>query len=154
MSKFVNVAVHRPLKVWPVDMNARIICWTIERNPSNSKHHWTFHSKKVLKSVFCDNKDLNIAKSKKSEQYIREKFETLSTSSMNTLLAILKETRRHNGTRTEQPISLETLSSAPWKRVFKNVRILVKVAFFTLLSFAQLTKVLPPPPLPPTPPRR
>ena len=32
VSELLNVAVHRPLKVWPIDMNALKICAPIERN--------------------------------------------------------------------------------------------------------------------------
>ena len=37
--KFLNVAVHRALNVWPVDMNARKICWTIKK--TFKIHHTT-----------------------------------------------------------------------------------------------------------------
>ena len=75
VSKFLNLAVHWPSKVWPVGMIARKICSTIERNLWNSLCHWTFHSKKVVKSSFYDKRDLKISKSKKSEQYFGDKFE-------------------------------------------------------------------------------
>ena len=48
--------------------------------------------KKYLILVFYDNRNLKISKSKKSEQYFRDKSKFLSVSSMNTLLAILKVT--------------------------------------------------------------
>ena len=46
VSKFLNLAVHWPSKVWRVGMIARKICSTMERNHDNSLHRWTFHSKK------------------------------------------------------------------------------------------------------------
>ena len=57
-------------------MIARKICSSID---GNSLHHWTFHSKKVVlkSSFFYDNRDLKISKSKKSEEYFRDKIEIL-----------------------------------------------------------------------------
>ena len=120
MSKFLNVAVHRLLKVWLVDMNARKICWTIERNLWNSLHHWSFHSKKVPSLVFYDNRDRDIDKSKKSEQYFLDKFEIFihlfDEHFARHFESHWRETWRHTGRRTEPLISSKThtLPPPPW----------------------------------------
>ena len=74
--KFLNVAVHRALNVWPVDMNARKICWTIKKplkfiTPLDV----SLQKKDQRRVIFYDSRDLNIAKSKISKEYIRAKFE-------------------------------------------------------------------------------
>ena len=60
----------------------------------------------------CYNRDLNIAKSKKLEQYIREIFEILTHLFDEHLVRHFqsnwRETWRHTGTRTESLISLGT----------------------------------------------
>ena len=58
LSKFLNLVVHWPSKMWPVGIIARKICSKIEKS-----------------LVFHDNRNLTISKSKKSEQYFRDKFE-------------------------------------------------------------------------------
>ena len=74
-------------------------------------------SKKYQSLVFYDNRDLNIAKLEKSEKYFRKKFESFIRLFYEHFTRHFeshwRETRRHNGTRTEPPISLET-PSLPW----------------------------------------
>ena len=57
-----------------------------------------------------ENRDLNIAKSKKLERYIREIFEIFTHLFDEHFVRQSKwrETWRHTGTSTESPISLET----------------------------------------------
>ena len=59
-----------------------------------------------------DNRDLNIAKSKRMEQYIREICEIFTHFVEEHFVPHFqsnwRETWRHIGTRTESPISLET----------------------------------------------
>lgn len=55
--------------------------------------------------VFYDNSDFNIAKSKKSEQYIHENFDEHFARRCE---SHWRETWHHTGTRTEPPIFLET----------------------------------------------
>ena len=55
--------------------------------------------------VFYDNSDFNIAKSKKSEQYIHENFDEHFARHCE---SHWRETWHHTGTRTERPIFLET----------------------------------------------
>ena len=74
VSKFLNVAVHRALKVCPVDMKARKIClkkplkFITPLDVSRQKKY-------QRRVIFYDSRDLNNAKSKISKQYIRAKFE-------------------------------------------------------------------------------
>ena len=118
VSKILNLAVYWPSKVWPVGMTARKICSTIERNLWNSLLHWTFHSKKVLtvSLVFYDNRNLKISKSKKSEQYFRDKIEIfvclLDEHFARHFESQWRETWRHTE-RTVPQISLET-PPPPW----------------------------------------
>ena len=75
MCKLLNLAVHWPLKVWPVSMIARKIA---RRWKGIFKIHYStehFIPKKYLSLVFYDNRNLKISKSKKSEQYFRDKIE-------------------------------------------------------------------------------
>ena len=51
-----------------------------------------FIPKEYQSLVFYGKRDRNNGKSKKSEQYFRDKFDIFSVSSMNTLLSILKVT--------------------------------------------------------------
>ena len=113
VSKLLNLAVHCPSKVWPVGMIARKICSKIERN--DFKIHYTtghFISKKYLILVFYDNRNLKISKSKKSEQYFRDKIEIFirlfDKHFASHFKSYWRERWRHTGGRTVPQISLET----------------------------------------------
>ena len=58
-------------------MIARKICSTVERNDIFKIHYTTGHfiPKEYLSFVFYDYRNLEISKSKKSEQYFRDKIE-------------------------------------------------------------------------------
>ena len=90
-------------------------------------HHYTtghFIPNKYLSLVFYENRDLKISKSKKSEQYFRDKIEFfLFVSSMNTLLAILKGT----DARRDVILASGLYRRFPWRhRPFRLVRTVVK----------------------------
>ena len=72
--------------------------------------------------VFYDNRDLKISKSKKSEQYFRDKYEIFiclfDEYFVRHVESHWRETWRHIDRRTEPPISLETL---PHSRVIYNL---------------------------------
>ena len=93
--KLLNLAVHWPSKVWPVSMIARKICSTVERNDIYKILYTTGHfiPKEYLSFVFYDYRNLEISKSKKSEQYFRDKIEIfICLSDEQLMLAILKFT--------------------------------------------------------------
>ena len=84
-------------------------------------HHWTFYSKKVLKSsFFYDNRNLKISKSKKLEQYCRDKIEIFirlfDEHFARRFESHWSETWRHTGRRTVPQISLETPPPSPASR--------------------------------------
>ena len=71
-----------------------------------------FIPKKYLSLVFYDKRDLKISKSKKSEQFFRDKFEIFiclfDEHFPRHFESHWRETWRHTGRRTEPSISLET----------------------------------------------
>ena len=95
-------------KVWPVGMIARKICSII--------HYTTGHfiPRKYLSLVFYDNRNLKISKSKKAEQYFRDKIEIFiwlfDEHFARHFESHSRETWRHTGKRTVPQISLETPS--------------------------------------------
>ena len=89
----------------------------------------TLHSKKVFKSiVFYDNRTLKISKSKKSEQYFRDKIEIficlLDEHFARHFESLWRETWRHTGGRTVQQISLEKPPPPPpWRDTFPSTEV-------------------------------
>ena len=84
------------------------------------KIHYTtrhFISKKYLSLVFYENRNLKISKSKKSEQYFRDKIEyfirLLDKHLARHFESYWRETWRHTDRRTVPQISLKTPSSHP-----------------------------------------
>ena len=59
--------------------HARKICWTIDKKPLKfiTPLGVSFQKKHQRRLIFYDSRDLNIAKSKISKQYIRAKFDTV-----------------------------------------------------------------------------
>ena len=84
------------------------------------KIHYTtrhFISKKYLSLVFYENRNLKISKSKKSEQYFRDKIEffirLLDKHLARHFESYWRETWRHTDRRTVPQISLKTPSPHP-----------------------------------------
>ena len=104
VSKLLNLAVHS--KVWPVGMIAR--CSTIGIHYSTG----LFIPKKYLSLFFYGNRNLKISKSKKSEQYFRDKIEIFiplfDEHFAHHFESHWRETWHHTGRRTIPQISSET----------------------------------------------
>ena len=84
--------------------------------------------------VFYDKSDLNIAKSKKSEQYIHENSDEHFARHYE---SHWRETWHHTGTRTEPPIFLETPTPTPGTRHYSDS--LLSIIQALILSFIFLS---------------
>ena len=81
--------------------------WISDLRWQNTTGH--FVPKKYSSLVFYDNRNLKISKSKKSEQYFRDKIEIF----LRHFESHWRETWRHTGRRTVPQISLETPPPPP-----------------------------------------
>ena len=90
----------------------------------NSLHHWTFIPKKYLSLVFYDNRNLEISKSKKSEQYFPGKIEIFirlfDEHFVRHFESHWRETWRHTGRRTVPKISLDTFPHLAGTQLFRD----------------------------------
>ena len=89
VSKFLNFDVHQPSKVSPAIWSSEDLLDDRKKSLKRITPLDVSSEKKAQTLVFHDNRDLSIVKCKKSEKYIREKFEIFILLSSTKTLRVL-----------------------------------------------------------------